>query len=181
MTVTEKKLQIGIIGSAGSDDYRGAEGATDKMLLLAEEIGFLLAQNNATVVTGGKSGIMEYGAKGAKRAGGQTVGVIKGTKRFTSNQYTDIEVISGMEGDGLDELLLVNMCDGFIVIGGGAGTLEEIAIAYRNKKPMIAMTNEPGWARELAGRYLDNRQTVMIGSATMAEEAVSKLLQVLKN
>lgn len=180
MNNQQKKYQIGIIGSAGNDDYNGHNGASENMMAEAEKIGRLLAENNVIVVTGGKGGIMESGAKGAKRAGGQTVGVIKGTKRFTSNNFTDIEVISGMEANGFDEFLLVNMCDALIVVGGGAGTLEEITIAYRNKKPIIALTTQAGWAKKLAGKFLDNRNTIKIETADDAEEAVKKTLELLK-
>src|SRR4030042_3053980 len=173
-----KKIQIGIVGSAGDDDYGGALGASKSMMDDAEEIGYLLAKNGAMIVTGGKSGIMEAGARGAKKAGGYTVGVVKGSRRFTSNKYTDIEVISGMEADGFDEFLLVNMCDALIVIGGGAGTLEEIAIAYRNKKPIVALTPHHGWAKELAGKYLDDRNTVEIKTAKSAKEAVEKIFKL---
>ncbi len=178
MNSFRKKYQIGIIGSAGNDDYSGSSGATEKMMAEAEKIGELLARNDVIVVTGGKSGIMEAGARGAKKIGGITIGIIKGKKRFTSNNFTDIEVISGMEADGLDELLLVNMCDGLIVIGGGAGTLEEIAIAYRNAKPMVALTTQAGWAKKLAGQFLDSRKTVKIEQAKNAEEAVEKILKL---
>ncbi|MFZ6015634.1 MAG: LOG family protein [Patescibacteria group bacterium] len=174
-----KNYQIGIIGSAGSDDYNGATGATVSMMRIAEDIGRLLAMRGAIVVTGGKSGIMEAAAKGAQKAGGITIGVIKGGQRFKSNTYTDIEVISGMEIDGLDELLLVNMCDGLIAIGGGAGTLQEIAIAYRNKKPVIALNCEVGWAKKVADCYLDDRKRIFIESASSAEKAVSKMLTAL--
>lgn len=180
MNKSQKKYQIGIIGSAGDDNYNGGQGASEDMLIEAEKIGYLLAQKGAIVITGGKSGVMEAGAKGAKNAGGQTVGVVKGIKRFTSNNFTDIEVISGMEADGFDELLLVNMCDALIVIGGGAGTLEEIAIAYRNKKPIVALTTQAGWAKELAGKFLDNRNFVKIEMADDAESAVKKTFQLLE-
>jgi len=101
MSDFQKKYQIGIIGSAGNDDYNGAQGASDIMMAEAEKIGYLLAENNVIVITGGKSGIMEAGARGAKKARGLTVGVVKGAKRYTSNNFTDIEVISGMEAGGL--------------------------------------------------------------------------------
>ena len=180
MRKLKNKYQIGIIGSAGNDDYAGAQGATGGMLIEAEKIGRFLAENGAVVVTGGKSGIMEAGARGAKAVGGQTVGIVKGKERFSSNDYTDIEVISGMAIDGFDELLLVNMCDALIVIGGGSGTLEEITIAYRNKKPIVALTTQPGWAKELAGRFLDNRKNIKIESAQNAEEAVKKAFLLIK-
>ena len=179
MNKVQKKYQIGIIGSAGSDNYDGAQGASIGMMAEAEEIGRLLAESNMIVVTGGKSGIMEAGARGAKKAGGQTIGVVKGIRRFTSNDFTDVEVISGMEADGFDELLLVNMCDALIVIGGGAGTLEEMAIAYRNRTPIIALTTQPGWAKELAGKFLDSRNTIKIESAKNAKDAIKKTLQLL--
>jgi len=174
-----KKYQVGIIGSAGDDDYNGNQGATARMMKEAEMIGQLLAKNKVIVVTGGKSGIMEAGARGAKKVGGQTVGVVEGVKRFTSNDFTDIEVVSGMKGDGMDELLLVNMCDALIVIGGGAGTLQEITIAYRNKKPVVALTTQSGWAKKLAGKFLDSREKIKIEMADNAKSAVEKVLKIL--
>ena len=176
----QKKYQIGIIGSAGNDDYNGSSGATKEMMAEAFEIGELLAKNNAIVVTGGKSGIMEAGAKGAKQAGGTTVGVVQGKKRFTSNSFTDVEIPTGMEACGFDEFLLVNMCDALIVIGGGAGTLEEITIAYRNNKPIVALANQAGWAKDLAGKFLDSRKTIKVEKANTAAEAVEKIISLLK-
>jgi len=66
--------------------------------------------------------VMEAAARGAKRSGGVTVGVIKGEDRYKSNDFTDVEVVSGMSADGFDEFLIVAMCDGLIALGGGAGT-----------------------------------------------------------
>jgi uncharacterized protein (TIGR00725 family) len=131
---------------------------------------------NAAVVTGGKSGVMEAASKGASENGGLTIGVVKGPKRGSSNAYVDIECISGMASDGLDELLLVNMCDAVIVIGGGAGTLEEIAIAYRNKKPIISLSAGKGWGDKLAGLYIDERKNEKILFATTPLIAVKKAL-----
>ncbi len=172
-----KKIQIGIIGSAGNDDYENGTGADKKMMLEAEKLGKLLAENNAVVVTGGKSGIMEAAARGAKKAFGTTIGVISGGERFTSNNFTDIEILSGMTVEGFDEFLLVNMCDGFIIVGGGAGTLGEISIAYRNSKPLVALANTGGWAEKLAGTYLDSRKRVKIRKADNTNEAIKKLFE----
>lgn len=177
MLKNQKKLQIGVIGSAGKDDYENNGAASEKMTMAAEEIGKLLAEANSVVVTGGKDGIMEAAAKGAKLAGGVTVGVIKGKDRFHSNNYTDIEIISGMTADGFDELTLVLMCDALIVIGGGAGTLQEIVIAYRNNKPIVALDYLGGWGEKLAGQYLDERKKVFIRSAKTPAEAVNFVLK----
>ena len=176
MLNNQKKLQIGVIGSAGQGDYENNGAASKEMMIIAKEVGELLAKANAVVVTGGKDGIMEAAAEGAKKAGGLTVGVIKGRDRFLSNQYTDVEIISGMVADGFDELTLVLMCDAFIVIGGGVGTLQEIAIAYRNNKPIIAIDYLGGWGKKLAGKYLDERKKIFIKSANNSEEAVNLVL-----
>lgn len=177
MLKKQKKLQIGVIGSAGKDDYENSGAASEKMILAAEEIGKLLAEANAIVITGGKDGIMEAAAKGAKLAGGITVGIIKGKDRFRSNNYTDIEILSGMTADGFDELTLVLMSDALIVIGGGAGTLQEIAIAYRNNKPIVALDYLGGWGEKLSGKYLDERKNIFIQSAKTPAEAVNFVLK----
>ena len=129
---------------------------------------------------GGKGGIMESAAIGAKKANGMTVGVIKGSQRFRSNNFTDVEIISGMAADGFDEFLLVNMCDVLITIGGGAGTLEEIVIAYRNKKPIIALKKTGGWADKTIPEYLDERETVKVCAVKSPEEAVEKAMEFAK-
>ena len=176
----KKKLQIGVIGPAGPDLYPEGKAPDPRVYQVAEEVGCLLAQAGVTVVTGGKSGIMESAAKGAKSAGGITAGVVIGGKRFTSNPYTDVEILSGMAADGLDELLVVLMCDGLILLGGGAGTLEEIAIAYRNGKPIVAVADTGGWADKLGGTYLDEREKVKIEVETTPAKAVAKILELVK-
>ena len=174
-----KKIQIGVIGSAGKSDYKTKGWATNQMESWAQEIGKELANAGAIVVTGGKDGIMEAAAKGAMEAGGITVGVVKGSKRNTSNRYTDVEVVTGMEADGLDELLLMLMSDALIVIGGGAGTLQEIALAYRNNKPIVVLANSGGWSEKLVGTYLDERRRTRIQGAKTSKEAVKKVMKLL--
>lgn len=179
MAKNKRKLQIGVIGYAGQTEYPSNSIKKD-IYKIAEAIGFLVAQKGAVVVTGGKGGVMESAASGARNADGVTVGVIKGKKRFESNKFTDIEVLTGMESDGFDEFVLVSMCDALIVLGGGAGTLEEITIAYRNKKPMIAVRGTGGWADKMVGNYLDERKIIKIESASTPEEAVEKAFSLIK-
>lgn len=179
-TKINKKLQIGVIGSAARNEYKGQGGASSLMQKSAEEIGFLLASYGAVVVTGGKGGIMEAAARGAKKAQGVTVGIVKGKKRKVSNDFTDIEVLTGMEADGLDELFLVMMSDALIVLGGGAGTLQEIAIAYRNRKPIVVLDGMNGWGEKLADKFVDERQTVKLLRAKSPKDAVSKALALVE-
>ena len=179
--IIKRKFQVGVIGSAGTEEYPRGGGASVKTMALAREIGSLLAKRDAIVVTGGKSGIMEAAARGAKEFGGTTVGIVSGSKRFTANDFTDIEVPTGMSAVGYDELLLVLMCDALIVLGGGVGTLEEIAIAYRNRKPVVVLDSVEGWGKELLSKkYLDSRQTVKIQMAETPKEAVDMAISSIK-
>ena len=175
-----KKLQIGVIGYADVEEYPKENTPDEEIYKFAEQIGFLLAKNGATVVTGGKGGVMESAAFGAKKANGTTIGVIKGKQRFCSNEFTDMEVLTGMIADGFDEFILVMMCDALIVVGGGAGTLEEIVIAYRNKKPVVALEKTGGWADKTILEYLDERKTIKVEPAQTPEEAVEKAIELAK-
>lgn len=174
-----KKFQIGIIGSAGSEEYPKNGTPSPKIFEIAYQLGKLVAKNNAILITGGKGGIMESAAKGAKENGGTTVGVVQGSQRLTSNEFTDIEVVSGMTATG-EETILILMCDGLIGVGGGAGTLQELSIAYRNQKPVVLISSQNGWSKSLAGKYLDSRKRVKFKSATTPEKAVKILLKLIK-
>lgn len=170
MVINNQKLQIGVIGTAGK--------ISKALAKKAKEIGFLLGKMNIFVVTGGKDGVMKAVASGVKQGNGINIGVIKGKKRFSSNKFIDIEILTGMTSDGFDELLLVLMSDVLIVVGGGAGTLEEIAIAYRNRKPIIILEKTGGWADKILQNtcYLDQKRLIKIEKAKTPKEAVEKAI-----
>ncbi len=175
-----KKYQIAVIGPAGPEEYPKDNAPKNSIYEQAFLIGKLLSENNCIVVTGGKSGIMSTAAEGAKSvAGSITVGVVKGKQRFTANEFIDVEFVSGAIADGFDEYQIITMCDGVILLGGGAGTLEEIAIAYRQEKPIVALRGTGGWADKLANTYLDERKRILIESAETPEQAVTKLLNTI--
>ena len=169
-----KKRQIGVIGSAGPEEYPYEQPEKD-MFMAAEEIGELLARNECIVVNGGKGGVMEAVCRGAKREGGITVAEVAGLGRGESNDYVDIEMVTtdvGFRGPSA----LVGMCDAIISIGGGAGTLQEIAVAYRMGLPIILVTGYGGWTDKLTGEFLDERRTVRFDRTDSINEAVSLAL-----
>lgn len=167
-----KKLQIAVIGP---------ENASKELKKLAQEVGAALARRNIIVVTGGKGGVMEAAARGAKQVGGVTVGIISDAKRGKSNRFIDIEVLTGTLFKGLDEVLLPAMSDALILLGGEAGTLQEIATAYRNQKPIIAIRNTGGWADKLSNTYLDSRRLSKIVPAKNPSDAVSKAIRLAQH
>jgi uncharacterized protein (TIGR00725 family) len=73
----------------------------------------------------------------------------------------------------------VYSADGVIVVGGGAGTLTEIAAAYIEGKPIVALRGSGGVADEYAGRYLDQRKTVLIHAADTPSEVVELVLRLV--
>lgn len=171
----KRKLQIGVIGSAGLEEYPKGTKVQKNLYQTARRLGYLLAKKRVIVVTGGKGGIMKEVSKGAQEAGGLVVGVLSGSKRGVSNKYTDVEVLTGM-GVGGSEYIQPILCDGLIILGGGAGTLQEIAVAYRNKKPMVAIEGLQGWGNKLSNQFLDKRKLARIVTVKSPEKAIEQIL-----
>ena len=104
---------------------------------LAEEVGALLAEAGAVVVTGGLGGVMEAASRGAKSRRGQTLGLLPGNDRTAANGWVDIAVPTGM-GE-MRNALVVRSADAVIAIGGGAGTLSEIAFGLKTGTVVIGL------------------------------------------
>lgn len=95
----------------------------------AEEVGRLLAEQGAILLCGGLGGAMEAAARGAKGAGGLTVGILPESSPDAANPYIDVPLATGM-GE-MRNALIVRAAQAVIAIGGGWGTLSEIALAQR--------------------------------------------------
>jgi uncharacterized protein (TIGR00725 family) len=104
---------------------------------VAEEVGRLLAQAGAVVVTGGLGGVMEAASKGAREAGGTTLGLLPGADRREANAWLSVAVPTGM-GE-MRNALVVRSADGVIAVGGEWGTLSEIAFARKTGKPVVGL------------------------------------------
>jgi hypothetical protein len=121
-------VQIGVIGAAECS----ADGAA-----LAYEVGTLLAQQGVVLVCGGLGGVMESAARGAKEAGGSTVGILPGVEVREANPYIDIKIVTGLSH--ARNILVVRSSEALIAIEGGYGTLSEIAIALKLGKPVVGL------------------------------------------
>ena len=175
----KRKIQIGVVGSAGPEEY--AFTAPDPaMYRAAEALGRQLAKKDCIVVNGGKGGVMEAVCRGAKVAQGITVAEVAGIQRGVANEFVDIEVVTGLLNVG-GPSALVGMCDGIIALGGGAGTLQEICVAYRLQKPIVLLGGFGGWTdRLLDAEYLDERRLVPFVKVTSADKAVTAILTEAK-
>ncbi len=107
------------------------------MVKIAEETGKGIAQLGATLICGGLGGVMQAACKGAKSAGGKTIGILPGHDKKEANPYVDIPIVTGL--GYMRNNLVVKNADIVIAIDGKEGTLSEIAFALQMKKPILGI------------------------------------------
>lgn len=126
--MNHKKIFISVIGESH---------ASEKIAKLAEEVGALIAKAGATLVCGGLKGVMEHACKGAKSAGGTTIGILPGSKREEANPYIDYPIVTGI-GYARNKLV-VKTGHVVIAVGGSYGTLSEICFALGYEIPVVGL------------------------------------------
>jgi uncharacterized protein (TIGR00725 family) len=104
---------------------------------LAFELGRGIAQRDAVLICGGLTGVMEHAARGARAAGGLTIGLLPGDDPDEANDYVHVAIATGL--GHARNAILARTADGVIALGGGLGTLSEIALALRNGRPTIGI------------------------------------------
>ncbi len=104
---------------------------------LAEEVGREVARKGAVLICGGLGGVMTDAARGAKEVGGVTIGILPGSRTAEANEFIDFPIATNM-GQGRNSII-VHTADVLISIGGGYGTLSEIALALKIGKGVVAL------------------------------------------
>ncbi len=150
----------------------GPNEATPDELAEAERLGELLAAAGATVVCGGRGGVMAAVCRGAKRAGGTTIGILPGTDPREANAWVDYPICTGI-GEARN-LAVVASGAVVIAVGGGLGTLSEIALALKLGRPVISLGS---WSLDPALLARTGRGIV---AATTPEDAVQRALAYLR-
>jgi uncharacterized protein (TIGR00725 family) len=144
----------------------GAGNASAEEEAVAEAVGRGLAEGGAILVCGGLGGVMEAACRGAKAAGGTTVGILPGDRREDANQHVDIALATGL-GE-MRNGLIVRAVEALVAVGGEFGTLSEIALALKARKPVVGIG---GWELVRAGEPVE-----AIARAASPEEAVARAL-----
>ena len=148
-------VQVSVIGSGAEHEQR------------AEEVGRLLAERGYTVVTGGRGEVMAAAARGAKAAGGTTIGILPGTSRADENEWIDHVVVTGV--GHARNLAVVASGDAVIAVGGQWGTLSEIAFASLLGRPVVIL--EPGWDLDGTSRAGSPQEAVELTEAALSRAA----------
>lgn len=144
-----RRKTVAIIGDGhieqGGDKFR-----------LACSIGKALIDNGYRIQSGGLGGIMEAVFIGAhsseKYREGDTVAIIPSYDAADANPYADIVIPTGMD---IHRNGVVINADAVVAIGGGVGTLSEMAFAWSNYRLLIGATSVEGWSKRLAGRNIN--------------------------
>jgi uncharacterized protein (TIGR00725 family) len=152
LTSRSVATQVAVIGSGAKDEAR------------AEEVGRLLAEAGCIVVCGGLGQVMAAAARGAKSAGGTTIGILPGESRSDASEWIDYAVATGV--GHARNLAVVASGDAVIAVGGRWGTLAEIGFARVLGRPVVVL--EPGWEVTGEGVY----------RASHPEEAVKLALRL---
>jgi uncharacterized protein (TIGR00725 family) len=134
-------VQISVIGSGAESEGR------------AEEVGRLVAERGAAIVTGGRGEVMAAASRGAKAAGGTTIGIVPGETRAGANEWLDYVVVTGI--GHARNLAVVASGDAVIAVGGRWGTLAEIGFARVLGRPVVVL--DPGW--DVTGDGIEHAST----------------------
>jgi len=174
----KRRPMVAVIGDA-STDPAGAKAVA------ARQVGALIIERRWRLVTGGMGGVMKEASAGARASvawvDGDIIGIAPGSDPAAANPFVDVVIATGM--DHLRNSIVANS-DAIIVIGGGAGTLSEIALAWIYRRLIVALPHE-GWSAKLAGTRIDQRvrykdipedRVYEASTASEAVELVAKLL-----
>lgn len=158
------------IAVIGDGDPRGPDG--HRLLEWAEEIGLELARGGATVITGGLGGVMRAASRGARSAGGTTIGILPGADAGEANEYVSLPIATGL--GVVRNLVVVTAADAVVAVGGRHGTLSEIGLALRMGRHVVALSS---WRVESDHRLGGPR----IHRARGPDEAVTLALRLARD
>ncbi len=147
----ERRKIIAIAGDAriaeNSDKYK-----------IAFEVGKALVDNGYRIQTGGLGGVMSAACQGAKSSlkykEGDIIALVPSFDINEVNEFADIVIPTGL--DVMRNALVAN-ASAVVAIGGGAGTLSEMAFAWTFGRLIIGISNVDGWSSKLAGLKIDSR------------------------
>jgi len=153
-------MQISVIGNSEEMENRET----------ARQTGFEIGKKGHILICGGRTGVMEAACRGAKEAGGLTIGISTTADGSELNSHVDIKINTGL-GYARNAIVAYS-ADAVIAIGGSHGTLNEMCFASFAGKPIICIKGSGGWSDLLEGKSIDLTKEKQVHSVETPAEAV---------
>ncbi|MCH9640080.1 MAG: TIGR00725 family protein [Actinomycetia bacterium] len=154
-----RRRMIGVMGAG--------DNATPQAVAWASRLGALIAGQGWVLLSGGRNtGVMEAVSSGAHKAGGTVVGIMPRADAAEASDFLDIAIVTGM-GSARNN---INVLSSDVVIACGnaeAGTLSEIALAFKAGKPVVLITED-----DEARRFLERTGRGLLHPAHSPEEVI---------
>jgi uncharacterized protein (TIGR00725 family) len=130
-----RNILIAVVGSGSEED--------PEILSRARQVGELLAESGFALISGGLGGIMEAASAGAQSKAGIVIGILPGARPGQANRHVRIAIATGL-GEARNAVI-ATAADALIAVAGEYGTLSEIALALKLRKPVITLDSQ--WGR----------------------------------
>ena len=151
--MTNRRILVAVVGEARADER-------SEQYRLAQRLGKALVDHGYRIIHGGRGGVMRAVAQGAKQSDhygeGRVIGILPGFDADETNAYTDVALPTGL--DTYRNLIVANAA-AVVAVGGGAGTLSEMALAWVLRRMVIGY-DVAGWSGKLAGQRIDDHPRV---------------------
>ena len=151
----------------------GAGSATSQDWELAYQLGNAIAKNNWVLLTGGrKVGVMDAASRGAKANDGLVVGILPNDSTLAMSDAVDIPIVTDM-GNARNSINVLSS-DVVVACGMGLGTASEVALALKNRKPVILLNQT-----KLTQQFFASLTTENLFYARTVEQAISQIAEIL--
>jgi len=127
-----KRVPVGIIGP---------REATAEQRKIAHELGAAMADHGLQLLCGGKNGVMEAACEGHAAHGGIPVGILPDEEWQAANPFVGIPIATGI--GPARNAIIARACIALIAVGGGVGTLSEMALGLQFNRLVLAMAGAP--------------------------------------
>jgi uncharacterized protein (TIGR00725 family) len=144
----QRRPAIAVIG--------GGDGASPEVLELAHKVGTEIGAHGATLVCGGRGGVMEAAARGARERGAHTIGILPSYDHVLANPHIEFVIASGM-GEARNAIV-IGSADAVVALAGEGGTLSEIGLALKLGHPLVALR---AWRQIEEIQHADDAETAV--------------------
>lgn len=161
-----------------------------EMLEKAKVVAIRLAERRCVIITGGDGGVMKVISEEVSKRGGVVVGILSyeieeaGINSQLYNPYNTVEIRTGLTYSARSAIV-ARSSDSAIIIGGGAGTLTEICMAYNMGVPMVVLEGTGMIADKLKSMFpngfINHRKNVRLYFTEDPEDAAEKAYTMALN